>query len=80
MEYRKGPWHRVGRYVKAPDGGFLAKCYASDEVHANAQLMTLAPEMYEALQSISDSGFSGKEITEIRAIAKYLVEKANSLE
>lgn len=60
-KHTQGPWEASGRYVRTPlteEGGgwMIADCrdvsLPSDEVRANARLISAAPELLEALEAM----------------------------
>mgnify|MGYP001417836903 CR=1 FL=1 len=63
MKHSSGPWrisHNRREAVVKSEGGLIATCDAGDyscgkeEGYANALLISLAPEMYEALATTSE--------------------------
>ncbi|AUR93301.1 coil containing protein [Vibrio phage 1.186.O._10N.286.49.E3] len=60
-KFTKGPWrildkYQVGVNVNFGDGFFtIASCQVFNEAKANANLIAAAPEMYEMLETLTES-------------------------
>jgi hypothetical protein len=73
-KWTPGPWARYGDFIEAKDGleqqivADLIHCDVGktpeDEITANANLITAAPELYEALEAICDSAEDGRNVPE----------------